>query len=380
MKQNLSWIEIDLGAITKNINSFRRLLPSQAQLMSVVKGEAYGHGMIEVARCALGAGASWLGVFHLEEALRLRQAGIQVPILALGYVPLDDLGTAIQHQVRITVSSLQTAEVAATAAAQIGQPALLHLKLECGTNRLGLDKTRREQVLKLIQSKAELTLEGAHTHFANIEDTTEHDFAKAQLESFRSQLESIRNQGVSVPIPHTACTAATILFPETYFQMVRVGIGQYGLWPSKETYLSALLQKKDPLQLKPAMCWKTKIIQLKEVAAFDFIGYGCTYRTTRKTNLAIIPIGYANGYDRALSNQGHVLVRGKRAPIRGRVCMNLTMVDVTDIEGVQLEDEVVVLGFQGAEQISAEQMAEWAKSINYEIVTRADPLAARIYT
>ncbi len=202
-----------------------------------------------------------------------------------------------------------------------------------------------------------LLLEGAHTHFANIEDTTEHDYARGQLNRFNELLARMRQAGFEVPLPHTACSAAAILFPETYFAMVRVGIGLYGLWPSKETLLSAHQEDRNLINLEPAMTWKTKVAQVKSVPAGAFVGYGCTYKTTRPTLLAILPVGYANGYDRSLSNKGHVLVRGQRAPIRGRICMNLTMVDVTDIPGVSLEDEVVLLGQQQDERISAEQMA-----------------------
>jgi alanine racemase len=373
MPRPLSWTEIDTQAIACNLRKFKGLLAKNTKLLAVVKGEAYGHGMTEVARTALKAGARWLGVFHLGEVVELREAGIDVPVLILGYVPREDLKEAIELQARITVSSAETVE----AAGQVGKTAYLHLKLETGTNRLGLSGEALEQVLSQIKKNGTLVLEGAHTHFANIEDTTEHGYAQEQLTRFTQMLEEIRKQGFEVPVPHTACTAAAILFPETYFELVRVGIGMYGLWPSKETYVSALKKGKDPLKLEPAMTWKTVVSQVKEVPAGSYIGYGCTYRTTRKTLIAVLPVGYANGYDRLLGNGGHVLIKGTRAPIRGRVCMNLTMVDVTDIPDVSLEEEVVLLGRQGEEQITAEQMASWAQTINYEIVTRADPHAPR---
>lgn len=377
MPTPLSWIELDAAAIACNIRKFRARLPEETRLMAVVKGEAYGHGMLQVARAALSAGADWLGVFHLGEAITLREAGIEAPVLVLGYVPRADLAEAIRIEARITVSSLQTVEDASKAASVAGRPARLHLKLETGTHRLGLIDSDLDAVLEQIGGDPGLVLEGVHTHFANIEDTTEHGYARGQLSTFNDLLEKIRARGFQVPLPHTACTAAAILFPETYFEMVRIGIGQYGLWPSKETYLSAMQEGVDALELQPAFTWKTLVAQVKQVPAGVYVGYGCTYRTTRPTRLAILPVGYANGYDRLLSNVGHVLIRGVRAPIRGRVCMNLTMVDVTDIADVTLEDEVVLLGRQADEVISAEQMAAWAQSINYEVVTRADPFAPR---
>jgi len=373
----LSWIEVDAGAIACNLNKFSTQLPAATRLMAVVKGEAYGHGLLPVARVALEAGADWLGVFELEELARLRRAGITAPTLVLGYVPLADVAEAIALDARITVSSIATLEAASRAAAAADRPARLHLKIETGTHRLGLDGEALDRALERIAADPRLVLEGAHTHYANIEDTTEHDYARDQLERFGERLATIRQRGFEVRMPHTACSAAAILFPETYYCMVRVGISQYGLWPSKETYLSALVQGKDALELQPAMTWKTRVIQVKDVPAGAFIGYGCTYRTTRPTRLAILPVGYFNGYDRLLSNTGHVLIRGRRAPIRGRVCMNLTMVDVSDIPETALEDEVVLLGRQGDEHISAEQLAAWAQTINYEVVTRADPHAPR---
>ncbi len=378
MPTPLSWIEVSKPAIESNLLQFQKLLPPQTQLMAVVKGDAYGHGMREVAQVAIRASAGWLGVFHLGEAVELRRLGISAPILVLGYVPRADLAEAIQQEIRITVSSTETVEEAARVVEQTGKTAYLHMKLETGTHRLGLSGPELEAALDRFEGHPLLCLEGAHTHYANIEDTTEHDYAKGQLERFQQALAHLRARGHTVPRPHTACTAAAILFPQTYFALVRVGIGLYGMWPSKETYLSALQQGKDRLSLRPAMTWKTRVIQVKNVPKGIYIGYGCTYRTTRETRMAILPVGYANGYDRQFSNRGHVLIHGVRAPIRGRVCMNLTMVDVTDIAQVALEDEVVLLGRQGEEQISAEQMASWAQTINYEIVTRADPHNPRV--
>lgn len=377
MATPLSWIEIDTRAIAANIRAFKTLLPEDTRLLAVVKGEAYGHGMVPVAMTALRAGADWLGVFSLAEAEELRSAGILAPVLLLGYVPFADMGRAAELNLRLTVSSPESIDAAGRAAASLGRRLRLHLKVETGTHRLGVDPDMLDDVLGRIHAQASLVLEGVHTHYANIEDTTEHDYARGQQEEFARLLQRVRAQGFDVPFPHTACTAAAILFPQTYFAMVRVGIGVYGLWPSKETLLSARMAGREPLELQPAMCWKTRVVQVKDVPAGSYVGYGCTYRTTRPSRLAVLPVGYANGYDRLLSNRGHVLIKGVRAPVRGRVCMNLTMVDVSDIPGVELEEEVVLLGPQGDERITAEQMAAWAQTINYEVVTRADPYAQR---
>ncbi|NIT55236.1 MAG: alanine racemase, partial [Aliifodinibius sp.] len=217
-----------------------------------------------------------------------------------------------------------------------------------------------------------IKLEGVYTHFANIEDTTDHSYALSQLDQFNKMALRVKEEGFSDVIFHTACSAATLLFPETHFDMVRLGISQYGLWPSRETFLSYKIKhaKNGEDVLQPVMTWKTRISQIKTVPADHFIGYGCSYQTTRETRIAVLPVGYADGYDRALCNQSYVLIGGKRAPIRGRVCMNIMMVDVTDIPGVKLEDEAILLGKQGTEQITAETLAELSDTINYEFVTR----------
>ncbi len=221
-------------------------------------------------------------------------------------------------------------------------------------------------------------MEGLATHFANIEDTTDHAFAQEQLRRFREGAAALDAQGFRVPLLHTANSAATILFPETQFGMVRTGIAAYGLWPSTETQVSALRMGREDVILRPALTWKTRVAQVKTVPTGAFVGYGCTYKTTHETRLAVLPVGYYDGYDRKLSNTGHVLIRGVRAPVRGRVCMNMIMVDVTDIPGVSLEEEVVLLGAQGEEVVTAEQMAGWIGTINYEVVTRIAEHVPRI--
>ena len=215
-------------------------------------------------------------------------------------------------------------------------------------------------------------------YFDNIEDTTDHSYARYQLDNFTQICQMLEEHGITIPIKHIACTAATILFPATYFDMVRIGIGMYGLWPSKETYLSCILQNREPIQLKPILTWKTRIAQIKEIPKDAFVGYGCTFRATRDTMLAVLPIGYYDGYSRGFSNVSYVLINGQRAPVRGRVAMDFIMVDVTDIPDVKVEDEVVLLGKDGDDNITADDLASMAGTINYEIVTRINPLIPRM--
>jgi alanine racemase len=278
----------------------------------------------------------------------------------------------------LTVYNRETIDRLGKITSRTKRKAYLHIKLETGTHRQGIEEGDLLPFIERIKKHPYLIVEGISTHFANIEDTTDHSYAQSQLQRFRHSLNHLTKNKVEIPVKHAACSAATILFPETTFDMVRVGIMTYGLWPSKETYLSCLQRQKNPIRLKPVLSWKTRIVQIKEVAEGAFIGYGCTHKTTRPTKVAILPVGYYDGYDRKLSNSSYVLVKGKRAPVRGRVAMNFIAVDITDIQGAKLEDEVVLLGRQGKETINAESLASLCGTINYEIVTRISPLLPRL--
>jgi alanine racemase len=374
----MQWVEIDRSALTSNIEQFRSLIGDKINLQAVVKANAYGHGILEVSRITLEAGIDWLGVHSLEEGLLLRQAGIDCPLIVLGYVSSQELEKAVAHTMRLTVYNFDTVRLLAQISRRLKKKVFLHLKVETGTHRQGI---REEDILPLIeeiQKYPNLVIEGLSSHFASIEDTTDHSYPRLQLKRFKSVVKKLEKNKIKIPLKHMACTAATILFPDTYFDMVRVGIGIYGLWPSKETYLSCILQKRKPIFLKPVLSWKTRIAQIKKVPRGSFIGYGCTYKTTRQTVLGVLPVGYYDGYSRNLSNLSYVLIKGHRAPLRGRVCMDFIMVDITDIPGVNLEDEVILLGQDGEEAIPADYLADLAGTINYDVVTRINSLIPRI--
>ncbi|MCP4600533.1 MAG: alanine racemase [Proteobacteria bacterium] len=368
------WVEIDQKALIWNVGQVRDLVGANRLLMAVVKANAYGHGMEEVATLALEAGADWLGVFSVDEGLALRKVGIEAPVLVFGPPAVLQIEGALNAGLRLTVSSVQMAQKVADLAPR---GAVVHLKAETGTNRQGLTEDEIVDTIGVLTSRG-VVVEGIYTHFADIEDTTDHCFAESQLARFEKVLERLKGGKTDIPIAHTACSAATILFPSTYFKMVRAGIVLYGLWPSKETHVSAKSLGRNALDLKPVMTWKSRIAQIKPIESGEFVGYGRTFRTTRPSRIAVLPVGYADGYDRHLSNSSHVLVRGLRAPVRGRVCMNVTMVDVTDIPAARPGDEVVLLGRQGDESISAEDLARHVGTINYEIVTRIAPNAPRV--
>lgn len=371
-------VEIKKSALVHNIREFRRLVGRKRKFLAVVKANAYGHGLIEVSRIALRNGVDWLGVNSVEEGVALREAGIQSPVLVIGYVPFLGLEEAVTRDLRMTVYNRETIRRLAALAVRLRRTVRLHVKVETGTWRQGVDVKDIGPFVRDILKCPGLVVEGLSSHFANIEDTTKHDYPRRQLECYRSACRELDARGLVVPFKHMSCTASTILFPEPEFNLARVGIGLYGLWPSKETYLSCILEKKKPLSLEPVLSWKARIAQVKKIPARAFVGYGCTFRTTRPTVLAVVPVGYFDGYDRGLSNAAHVLVKGRRAPVRGRVAMDFIMADVTDIPGVRLEDEVTLLGADGRERIAAEDLAALAGTISYEILSRINPLVPRV--
>ncbi len=353
----LTWVEIKKNALGNNIRQLRKLIGEDAILCPCVKANAYGHGLIETSKIFLENGANWLAVNAIYEARALRKAGVDAPIYVLGYVAIDDLEEVVDLDLRFVVYNRETIE----RLGKIGKKAKVHLKVETGNNRQGLGGEELINFAKFVKSFENIEIEGLSTHFANIEDTTDHSYAEKQLENFLEVDQKLRNEGINVKIRHCANSAATILFPKTHFEMVRVGLSCYGMWPSEEV-------KNENLKLEPAFCWKSKIAQIKEIAAGEFVGYGCTFKTERKTKLAIVPIGYYDGYDRGVSGKAHVIVSGRKAPVRGRVCMNIIMVDVTEIPEAKLEDEVVLIGGE----VTAEMFAEWAGTINYEVTTRVN--------
>jgi alanine racemase len=375
---SMQWVEIDHLALSQNVRQFRQLIGNNRKLMATVKANAYGHGILEVANIVLRQGADWLGVHSAAEGILLRKNKVDCPILVLGYVSFDELEQSVEHDLRMTVYNPETIERLGALAARSRKKIRLHVKAETGTYRQGILEEDFLPFVEKIIGYPGLILEGLSSHFANIEDTTDHSYARFQLDNFMKICQKLEQNGIAVPIKHIACTAASILFPETYFDMVRIGIGLYGLWPSRETYLSCILKNRKPIQLKPVLTWKTRIAQIKKIPKGAYVGYGCAFRATRETVLAVLPVGYYDGYSRDFSSVSYVLIKGQRAPVRGRVAMNFFMVDVTDIPELNVEDEVVLLGEDGDDSITADDLARLEGTINYEIVTRINPGIPRI--
>lgn len=371
-----TWVEISREALIYNLGQFKNLVGDEAKIMGVVKSNAYGHGLAEVAG-VVSDKVDWFGVDSLAEALKLREIGVKKPILILGYTELSDLREAVKNNISLTVYNKETIEKLGRIPIQnLNLNPKVHIKIETGTSRQGVLEKDLPDFVKFIKQFSSVEIQGASTHYANIEDTTDSSFAVEQLAAFYRAAEILEKEGVNVLLRHTACSAATILFPETHFNMVRLGISMYGLWSSKETKAVAK-NKNSEFNLRPVLTWKTIVAQIKNIAAGTPVGYGLTERVGRDSKIAILPVGYYDGYDRKLSSVGNVLIRGKRCKVLGRICMNMVIVDVTDLERIELEDEVVLLGRQGREEVSADDLAGKIGTINYEVVTRINPLIAR---
>jgi alanine racemase len=375
--------EIDLKAIAHNIKELRRITHPDARLMGVVKANGYGHGAIEVARCALQNGAEVLGVARIEEGRQIREAGIEVPILIFGYTLPELMADLLEYELTQTVYTCATAQILSRTATALKKKIKIHLKVDTGMGRLGLQPQNFqpdnsvainadaiEETLAIAGLEG-LELEGIFTHFATA-DSVDKTYAEGQLDLFMNFLNRLRKAGLEPPVRHAANSAALIDMPQSHLDMVRPGIASYGLYPSDEV-------NKKHVSLKPAMALKARIIHLKKVSAGFKVSYGSTHETPKATTIATIPIGYADGLNRLLSSSGRMLVHGQRAPIIGRVCMDLTMLDVGHIDNVQMGDEVVIFGRQGSDSITIDEIASALNTINYEIVSTITARVPRVY-
>jgi len=365
----LIWIEISRSALQKNLQTLRDLLSAEVQLMPMVKANAYGHGLELCGKIFREGGAEYLAVNSIFEARRLRTAGDSGLIYIAGYTSIGDLREAIELNCELVIFNRETLKELQ----KIGAPVKVHLKVETGINRQGVSADEVSTFARAIQSTGNVQLAGAAMHFADIEDTRDYSFAQQQLAEFNAICARLEADGFSGFLRHAANSAATLLFPETHFDLVRAGIAIYGMWPSREVSISLATEQQADLKkivLTSALTWKTQIAQIKTIPAGAKVGYGCTFETTKKTKLAILPVGYYDGFTRAYFKRASVLIHGCRAPVIGRVCMNIMMVDITGISNTNLEDEVVLLGKSRDDEITTEEMAEWGDTINYEVTTR----------
>ncbi len=363
-----TWIEIDLGAIANNVRRLKRFVGDGVGMMASLKADGYGHGAVKVAQTALSNGVDMLGVACLNEAVVLRRADITAPILILGYTPAWQAREAVLSDVAVTVFSLDVARALSRAAEDLNSEVRIHVKVDTGMGRLGLLPADVVDFVRQCLDLPGVVVEGIFTHLA-VADMPDargvsgwgREYTLRQLDSFRRVLDDLRDAGIQMRYVHAANSAALLAFPQSHFNMVRPGIAIYGLDPSKEVPC--------PDGFEEALSFKTQVAQVKELPSGSYVSYGCTYQTGRLARIAVIPVGYADGFRRGPRNWGEVLVRGQRARVVGTVCMDQTMIDVTQIEGVRQGDEVVLIGEQGGDRITVGEVAERLGTINYEVVS-----------
>jgi alanine racemase len=361
---------VDHAALRWNLKQIRDKVGPRIKILSMVKAGAYGHGAAAVAQTLANAGGDAFGVATLEEGVELRQAGIGAPILVVAGAYDDQLEDFLAHSLTPVAHDLIQTKRLDQALQHRGSTLDVHLKIDTGMGRLGLMPAEMGVWLAEIKKLKAIGIAGVFSHFSHAESVEGH-YTRQQLEIFNHIVEQLRAENIRPPLVHFANSAATITLPAAYFDMVRPGIMLYGVYPAP-----AMASQID---LKAVLTWKTKILQLKKVPAGSSISYGQTFMTERESLIATLPVGYADGYPRLLSNRGEVLIGGQRAPLAGRVCMDLTMIDVTAIRNVAQGDEVVLLGRQGDEEISADQIAAWANTISYEILTSISARVPRIH-
>lgn len=360
-----TWIEVDQAALVNNVKLVRNRIGVQRLLMAVVKANAYGHGLVDTSVELLAAGVDRLAVATLVEGIELRESGIQAPILVLGYTPPWLAPEAVHY--RLT-PALYDAELLAALdqAATPNQPALVHLKVNTGMNRLGLGIAEAPAFLEAARRFTQVQVEGIFTHFAT-SDLADKTFAQVQFGRFRALLTQLAMQGLRPPLAHAANSAAMLTLPETYLDMVRSGIALYGLHPDAE-------ETRLPVDFRPALSWKAEVAQVRQLQAGESVGYGCEFVAPHPMTIAVIPVGYADGFPRRPFHWQNVLIHGQPAALLGRVCMDQTMVDVTAIsteqKPVKQGDEVVLIGCQGKSELSVDEVATRLRTNNYDVVSR----------
>lgn len=368
MTNQKTWVEISRHAYQHNLNVFRRKIGPSVQPMAILKSNAYGHGLQEIASLSQELVDSY-GVDSIDEAIKLRDLGIKQVILVLGYVPPERFSELAKHDLAFSLYNQEAFDLIQS------MPNLqfkAHLEIETGLTRQGIEAKDIQRFATQATKISNLRITGVMTHFANIEETKSNGYSSQQIERFVDAVDQIKKAGLNPDTIHTACSAAAWMEPKSLFNTVRLGLGQYGLWSSADMQSS-----DDKSVLRPIMTWKTRIAQIKEVKAGTPISYGMTEVVDRDSKVAVLPVGYWDGIDRvAYSSKGHVLVAGTHCKVLGRVCMNMMMVDITDVATANLNDEVTLLG----NGISAEDIAQQMETINYEVVTRINPLIPRTIT
>lgn len=367
-----TWVEISMDALRHNLRAFRAALPAEMRIMAVVKADAYGHGAVQIARECIAQGAAYLAVAFMDEALELRRAGIEAPVLVLGYTPAEAVPLAVKYGITINVYSMDVLE--ALEKRGPGEPSVkIHIKVDSGMGRLGLNRT--EDAIAFIERALSLPgveVEGLFTHYA-CADEADKAYTREQFSKFERVAGHFREKGISIPYVHAGNTATAIDTPEISYNMVRLGIGMYGLYPSDEVDM-------ERVKLRPVMCLKTRIVMLKRMEEGAGVSYGALYHALEGEEIATLAVGYADGFSRMLTGKAHALVRGKRVPVVGRVCMDQCMISLQGVSGAEIGDEVVLFGEQDGLVLPAEELAEKLGTVNYEIVCMISHRVPRVYT
>ena len=364
--------EIDLDAIDYNIKSIRKRVPVGTKILGTIKADGYGHGALEVAEILRKNGVEMFSVALLDEAIYLRKNGVKDAILILGFTPAHCAEELVKYDIIQTISSVDEAEAVSAAAVKLGKKAKIHIKIDTGMGRLGFFPCQKsvEEIVRISQLDR-IEIDGMFTHFA-ISDCADKTFTLEQKGKFFYMIDELEKHGITIPNKHCANSAGIMDFDNLFLDLVRPGIILYGLYPSDEVI-------KENIPLKPAMCLKTQVSFIKEVDEETSIGYGRTYFSKGKRRIATLPVGYADGFSRLLSNRGFVIIHGQKASIVGRICMDQCMIDITEIDGVHVEDEVVLMGKMANEEISADDIAKLIGTINYEVVCMVDKRVPRVY-
>lgn len=378
-----SFLELSKRAYRNNLKLLKEEFGPDVRLSSVVKGNAYGHGIETFVPMAEQMGINHFSVFSSKEAYRVRKVIKKAEIMIMGYTDPYELDWIIDNDISFFVFDIIRVNRAIDAAKLVGKKARIHIELETGMNRTGFEEEDLPDLLELLKhNERYLEVVGLCTHYAGAESIANHVRVKNQIERYNHVYRTFFKKKFPEIVRHTACSAAAITYPETRMDMVRIGIAQYGFWPSKETYISYMTKGrliKDPL--RRIINWKSTVMSLKQVPKGDFIGYGTTYLVDHDSKIAIIPVGYSHGYSRNLSNQGRVLIHGRRVPVVGMVNMNMLAIDVTNLKNVQKGDEVVLIGKQRKLEITVGSFSDFSNQLNYELLTRLpDDINRRVAT
>ena len=379
-----AWAQIDLDAIANNVKEIRRIIGASPKILASVKADAYGHGFFEVTKTLIENGVEILGVAFTDEALQLRQAGFDCPVMILGHTHSNDCEILLENNITPTVFSTEFAENLSKTAIKLNKTAKIHIKIDTGMGRIGfifndhLDtQTKTINHILSIANLPNIEIEGIFTHFARA-DEVDRSFTELQFSRFMSLIEQLESHGLNIPIKHTANSAALIDFPETHLDMVRPGIAIYGCSPSVDVDKDD--HDKNKINLAPAMQFKTRISNLKWLEKDEPVSYGGTFITSDKTKVATLPIGYADGYSRLLSNRGFVLANDKKVRIIGKICMDQCMIDATSVNNISIDDEVILFGRNLNSEIPVEEVANLCGTISYEILCNIGKRVPRIYT